>query len=543
MKKLFALMAVMILLISGFGSAETSLVESEDTMANIPQVNVGGTVYNLKDTEAREQISNLKSALEPANLYNGNPHIGGYLSSAATATYPDLAATSDGWFYTDLIDASDLSSVFVNSGLYSTNNEFIIFYDSNKKPIGQVYAINPGCKDIPSGTKYIAVSAVIAHLDTLVISEKPQSEYSSPLSYNANNIVNIVKKEYLRLDYAEGVRDRTYGNNGSTNAKVFPLASATSYVSPFISLIGIAQISYINKVYLKHLVMLDNTNTNISSIYLQPNSNGTIDVPSNAVSCMYMCNGLVNLDTDISIVEGSTPPSKTYPQKTLINDIDDGSESHSRLSNKRILFVGDSITAGTNSNGGWPTIIEDEYDCITTNEGHDGFTIGRIGSRTDNLLDLLPSLGDNYDVVCLSGGYNDFTTFPRADIGELTPYTYSTIDETTFCGSLESYLRTARTKWIGAKVCFILTMRKEYSDTTVNERQASYWNLIRDACKKYAIPLLDLYYESGLVGCVVDGVNDVVTSTYYYNADGTHPNQAGYEYLAPQIANFIMSIL
>lgn len=67
MKKLSALMAAMVLLISGFGSAEAPLVESEDPMANIPQVKVGSTVYNLKDAEAREQISNLKSAFN-ANI-------------------------------------------------------------------------------------------------------------------------------------------------------------------------------------------------------------------------------------------------------------------------------------------------------------------------------------------------------------------------------------------------------------------------------------------------------------------------------------------
>lgn len=63
MKKPFALMAAMILLISGFGSAEVPLVESEDPMANIPQIKIDGNVYNLKDAEAQEQISVLKGTL------------------------------------------------------------------------------------------------------------------------------------------------------------------------------------------------------------------------------------------------------------------------------------------------------------------------------------------------------------------------------------------------------------------------------------------------------------------------------------------------
>lgn len=62
-------MAAMIFLVSVFGSAEAPLVESEDPMANIPQVNVGGIVYNLKDKEAREQVSDLKSTLNNQTLF------------------------------------------------------------------------------------------------------------------------------------------------------------------------------------------------------------------------------------------------------------------------------------------------------------------------------------------------------------------------------------------------------------------------------------------------------------------------------------------
>ena len=149
-------------------------------------------------------------------------------------------------------------------------------------------------------------------------------------------------------------------------------------------------------------------------------------------------------------------------------------------------------------------------------------------------------MSDDFDYIVLSGGYNDFATYPRADIGSLTPYTTSTIDTTTFCGSLESYIRTAKSKWMGKKICFILTMKKEYTDTDVTARQATYWNIIRECCKKYAIPLFDLYYESGLVG--VEGQTDGYTGEFYLNHDATHPNQKGYEFLYPKIGSFLMTL-
>jgi lysophospholipase L1-like esterase len=252
---------------------------------------------------------------------------------------------------------------------------------------------------------------------------------------------------------------------------------------------------------------------------------------------------LSDYDIDIEIVAGDVVPSVIHRRDDVYITNANIKFNNTSLSGKKILFTGDSITEGSNYNGGWVSLIGDNYNCITTNEGHNGYTIGIISGRSDNLLELLPTLGNDYDIVCLSGGYNDQATLPKPAFGELTPYTYSTLDLTTFCGCLESYLRTARTKWINAKICFILTMRKEYLNTSQDELQKQYFDTIKQACEKYAIPVLDLYRNSALVGVQSDITTDLVTTTYYHNADGTHPNQAGYNYLAPQIANFIMSII
>ena len=59
---------------------------------------------------------------------------------------------------------------------------------------------------------------------------------------------------------------------------------------------------------------------------------------------------------------------------------------------------------------------------------------------------------------------------------------------------------------------------------------------------KYSIPLLDLYYNSGVVGVTVTGVTDDLTTYFYKDADGTHPNQNGYNYIYPKIARFLMQL-
>ena len=63
----------MVLLAGSAWAEESVAIESEDTMANIPQVKIGNTTYNVKDTEAREQIDDLKSALNrPSTEANFN---------------------------------------------------------------------------------------------------------------------------------------------------------------------------------------------------------------------------------------------------------------------------------------------------------------------------------------------------------------------------------------------------------------------------------------------------------------------------------------
>lgn len=131
MKKLFALMAAMILLISGSGSAETSLVESEDTMANIPQVNVGGVVYNLKDTEAREQISDLNAAFNAIENLNGEIEltwaIGGLTNDGAENTNTNRIRTG----FVNVSDAKSLR-ITIASG-YQAN---VFRFRTDKSLIG-----------------------------------------------------------------------------------------------------------------------------------------------------------------------------------------------------------------------------------------------------------------------------------------------------------------------------------------------------------------------------------------------------------------------
>ena len=193
MKKLFALMTVMILPISGFGSAETSLAESEDTMANIPQVNVGGTVYNLKDTEARNEITDLKSAL--SNRLNGYFYpsiIEGEYVDANTGEIKKFA----GWARTDYVPVGKIRTLTLRSNVTSGYN---FFYDANKSPIKNFNIVSTDTTySVPNNAEYMIISNTLAGLQGTV------GHFEMTTEHDARAILEKMPLHYLPIAFVEG---------------------------------------------------------------------------------------------------------------------------------------------------------------------------------------------------------------------------------------------------------------------------------------------------------------------------------------------------
>lgn len=71
-----------------------------------------------------------------------------------------------------------------------------------------------------------------------------------------------------------------------------------------------------------------------------------------------------------------------------------------------------------------------------------------------------------------------------------------------------------------------------------SEAGAKYVNTLKEICDSKGIPFLDLFNGSELHPEDEENLN-----TYFYNADGIHPNDAGHELLAAKITPFIESIV
>ena len=90
-------------------------------------------------------------------------------------------------------------------------------------------------------------------------------------------------------------------------------------------------------------------------------------------------------------------------------------------------------------------------------------------------------------------------------------------------------------KYMGKKIGFILPLPKYTGNTDFsypNESFGAYIECIKDVCKRYSIPYLDLYTECGFAP-KIEAVRTAMIP------DGLHPNAAGHELISWQIQRFL----
>ena len=174
------------------------------------------------------------------------------------------------------------------------------------------------------------------------------------------------------------------------------------------------------------------------------------------------------------------------------------------LDGKRIAFIGDSISYGTNWQGGYGKLIGEQYNMNVTNVSKGGAT-----------------LADNVHWSENSDGFSgDF-------------------DENTMTGGMEKMFFEIRNDFPNSKVGFVITHDPFTYDAEGNFE--SYYERIKEVCDKWEVSYLDLYAKNNSD----TGVNvrdDDMRKLYFGteskpDGDGTHPNELGYQaiYVEPMI--------
>lgn len=195
----------------------------------------------------------------------------------------------------------------------------------------------------------------------------------------------------------------------------------------------------------------------------------------------------------------------------------------SSLFGKKMVSCGDSIAYGHSGDPYVLTIAENEnmsYEKVAVGEARLSTT-----SPTRSITLQVTELTEDYDFILVEGGIND--ALNGSTIGELTSGFDATLDDTTVIGAVEKICKFLVEEYASAKKLFILCHRTTNANYQPHAAQATYFDAIITALKKWNIPFIDLR-EYPLCG-----YNAYYAQTYFNLNDfnqhgGLHPNTAGY---------------
>ena len=215
------------------------------------------------------------------------------------------------------------------------------------------------------------------------------------------------------------------------------------------------------------------------------------------------------------------------------------------LNGKKIVFLGDSITAGsgiTDKENGiyWQQLARlSGAECI--GYGISGHRIARQQKDENNgrvpYADRVESLDPDADIIVVFGGTNDFGH------GDAPLGTFADRTTDTFYGALHVLCLKLIERYPASQVVIMTPLHRcSENDGPFNEygvrlqtNLEGYVNIIQEVAAYYAIPVLDLFRVSGIQP-------NVPVLRERYMPDGLHPNDAGAERIAHKLYSFLKSL-
>ena len=216
------------------------------------------------------------------------------------------------------------------------------------------------------------------------------------------------------------------------------------------------------------------------------------------------------------------------------------------LLNKKILFLGDSITEGIGvscEENRFSNRISALTGAVCINYGIGGTKIAKqtvpseIAVWDRDFISRVDSMDAQADVVVVFGGTNDWGR-GDAEFGNMdsrSPY--------TFYGALHTLYKALIEKYPTSQIVILtpLHRRKETDPAADGNRPNSfgilkdYVNAIREVAEYYSLPVLDLFKTSGIQP-------EIPIIRQKYMPDALHPNDDGHKILADKIISFLQTL-
>ena len=215
------------------------------------------------------------------------------------------------------------------------------------------------------------------------------------------------------------------------------------------------------------------------------------------------------------------------------------------IQNKKILFLGDSITEGYG-----PQDIENVYwkrlerscGCTSVGFGISGTRIARQQKpspdpREDQYFrSRVASMDEQADVVVIFGGTNDYGH------GDAAIGCFDDRTDDTFYGALHNLYSDLIAKYPTAQLVVMTPLHRLGENEAYNTWGLrtvgclqDYVDIICEVAGYYGIPVLDLHRVSGLQP-------EVPQLRQRYMPDGLHPNDAGHALIHDRLKGFLETL-
>lgn len=212
---------------------------------------------------------------------------------------------------------------------------------------------------------------------------------------------------------------------------------------------------------------------------------------------------------------------------------------------KTLNIIGDSVTYGLKPDKSgqvanpFVKIVAETLGMSLNNYGVSGSTIAintSDPSERTPIVERYISMSDNADLVIVAAGTNDWQ-YDWSPLGDMTSR-----DNVTFYGALHNLCLGLLEKYPAKQVLFMTPIKRSQSPyasaDAVNANGKTlkeYGGIIKEVCKQYSIPVLDMYSES-LINPHLDTQRQLLVD------DGTHPNQLGHEVIARRLAGYLKQL-
>ena len=209
-------------------------------------------------------------------------------------------------------------------------------------------------------------------------------------------------------------------------------------------------------------------------------------------------------------------------------------ESGNKYFDKKIAFLGDSLTAGYLEGGGYarkpyPSVCADDLHLKSfQNLGMSSSSISPAGNPTNSFVSRINTIDSDVDYVVVMGGTNDHIY--GTPLGELTDTTADTL-----CGAMNILFNGIQAINSKIEVIFVIPIQKSWiGANTLGLTFNDYLSKIKEMCDYCSIRTVNAYGKSGLT------LKLTRPATLY--GSGLHLTADGYAYLGHRMAEMLKNV-